>query len=84
MTFWTLAVAAGFPIGAADVDPAILLVTHDVDEAILLADRIGIPEEGRLVLNMPIDLPPTRELRSRQALAVGDQLLERLSQPAFG
>ncbi|PXA82932.1 sulfonate ABC transporter ATP-binding protein [Nostoc sp. 3335mG] len=65
-------------------DPAILLVTHDIDEAILLADRIVILEDGRLALDMPVDLPAAADIRSRQAAALRDHLLQRLSQPSFG
>jgi len=46
--------------------PAVLLVTHDVDEAIHLADRIVVLEDGRISaeLRRPLD-PPARA----QALA---------------
>ena len=35
--------------------PAVLLVTHDVDEAILLADRVLVLTDGRLSLDVPVD-----------------------------
>ena len=38
-------------------DPAILLVTHDIDEAFLLADRIVMLDEGRLSADIPVRLP---------------------------
>lgn len=38
-------------------DPAILLVTHDIDEAILLADRIVLLEDGYLSADLRVDLP---------------------------
>lgn len=38
-------------------DPAVLLVTHDVDEAIHLADRVLVIDEGRFTLDLRIDLP---------------------------
>ncbi len=41
----------------------VLLVTHDLDEAIYLADRIVLVEEGRIVA----DLPPAEFLESQQA-----------------
>lgn len=41
--------------------PAVLLVTHDVDEAISLADRILVLDEGRFVEDLRIDLPEPRD-----------------------
>jgi sulfonate transport system ATP-binding protein len=38
--------------------PAVLLVTHDVDEAIELADRVVVLDDGRLLADIPVDLPP--------------------------
>ena len=35
--------------------PAVLLVTHDVDEAIELADRVVLLEAGRIAADIPID-----------------------------
>ena len=40
--------------------PAVLLVTHDVDEALLLADRVLMLRDGRLAVDMPIPLPRPR------------------------
>jgi sulfonate transport system ATP-binding protein len=59
--------------------PAVLLVTHDVDEAILLADRVLVLTEGRISLSTPIDLPAPRhrtdpgfaELRRRLLAELG-------------
>jgi sulfonate transport system ATP-binding protein len=48
--------------------PAVLLVTHDVDEAILLADRILVLTDGRLSLDVPVDLESPR-LRGAPAFA---------------
>ncbi|MDB5848342.1 MAG: transporter ATP-binding protein [Rhodoferax sp.] len=41
-------------------NPAILLVTHDVDEAVLLADRILVLKAGRLSVDLPVNLPRPR------------------------
>ena len=46
--------------------PAVLLVTHDVDEAILLADRVLVLTDGRISLDLPIEVPSPR-LRSDAA-----------------
>jgi sulfonate transport system ATP-binding protein len=48
--------------------PAVLLVTHDVDEAIALADRAIVLEDGRLAADVPIARSPggsAAALRSR-------------------
>jgi sulfonate transport system ATP-binding protein len=39
---------------------AMLVVTHDVDEAIVLADRIVVLDQGRIGLDVAIDLPRPR------------------------
>jgi sulfonate transport system ATP-binding protein len=43
--------------------PAVLLVTHDVDEAILLADRVLVLRDGRFSLDRQVEVPTPR-LRS--------------------
>ncbi|UMM08145.1 ABC transporter ATP-binding protein [Gluconobacter frateurii] len=39
---------------------AVLLVTHDVDEALLLADRAVVLERGRIRVDVPITIPRPR------------------------
>lgn len=59
--------------------PAVLHVTHDVDEAILLADRIVVLSDGVLSLELDVGLPMPRsrnaagfaELRSRLLAELG-------------
>jgi sulfonate transport system ATP-binding protein len=50
--------------------PAILLVTHDVDEAISLANRILVLEKGRIkpALEVPADPPPGWRSKARNDL----------------
>jgi sulfonate transport system ATP-binding protein len=50
----------------ADLEPTLLLVTHDVDEAIVLADRIVVmkPRPGRVHEEIVIDLPRPRDRQS--------------------
>lgn len=40
--------------------PAVLLVTHDVDEAILLADRVLVLDDGKIAVDLPIEAPRPR------------------------
>ncbi|ROP39530.1 ABC transporter ATP-binding protein [Saccharothrix texasensis] len=44
--------------------PAVLFVTHDVDEALLLADRVVVLDEGRVVAEHHVDLPRPRRRAS--------------------
>jgi sulfonate transport system ATP-binding protein len=53
--------------------PAVLLVTHDVDEAILLADRVLVLDGGRIVLDEQVTIS-----RPRSAAYVGFQDLRRM------
>jgi sulfonate transport system ATP-binding protein len=41
--------------------PAVVLVTHDVDEAILLADRIVVLSDGAISLDLPVDIAKPRD-----------------------
>ncbi|MFD0440182.1 ABC transporter ATP-binding protein [Streptomyces chartreusis] len=43
--------------------PSVLLVTHDVDEAIVLADRVLVLDRGRIGLDLTIDRPHPRTYR---------------------
>ncbi|MCB4770453.1 ABC transporter ATP-binding protein [Ancylobacter sp. Lp-2] len=40
--------------------PTIVLVTHDVDEALILADRVLVMDEGRIVLDRPVGIAHPR------------------------
>ena len=46
--------------------PAVLLVTHDVDEAIALADRILVLRDGRFAVDVRIDAPHPRDRTDRR------------------
>ena len=51
-----------------DTQAATLLVTHDIDEALLVSDRIVVLGRGGISLNLKIDVPAPRE---RQVQALG-------------
>jgi sulfonate transport system ATP-binding protein len=70
----------------ADLRPTLILVTHDVDEAIVLADRIMVmrPRPGRIFEEIEADLPRPRDRQSaafdfvkRRVLAALDRSVER-------
>ena len=69
-----------------DLRPTLILVTHDVDEAIVLADRIMVmrPRPGRIFEEIEADLPRPRDRQSaafdhvkRRVLAALDRSLAR-------
>jgi sulfonate transport system ATP-binding protein len=58
--------------------PAVLLVTHDVDEAIILADRILVLTDGVITLDVPVDVPQPRERSHPGSLSLRARLLKEL------
>jgi sulfonate transport system ATP-binding protein len=62
--------------------PAVLLVTHDVDEALALADRVLVLGEGRIAHSSPITLPRPRERDHPDLIALRLRLLTQLGVPA--
>ena len=70
----------------ADAKPTLVVVTHDVDEAIVLADRVVVmqPKPGRIFDQIAVDLPRPRDRQSaaydfakRRVLAALDRSLSR-------
>ncbi|MDB5724400.1 MAG: transporter ATP-binding protein [Novosphingobium sp.] len=59
-------------------DPAVLLVTHDVEEAISLADRVIVLDEGVIVADIPTALPDDKYLRARRITELRVELLRHL------
>ncbi|MCZ1006007.1 ABC transporter ATP-binding protein [Streptomyces lydicus] len=57
---------------------AVLLVTHDVEEALLLADRALVMEDGRIAYETTVDLPRPRTLSDPRFGALRARLLDRL------
>ena len=77
----------------ADAKPTLILVTHDVDEAIVLADRVMVmcPRPGRIFDEIEVDLPRPRDRQSaafdfvkRRVLAALDRSLQRVPSGAEG
>ncbi len=69
-----------------DAKPTLVMVTHDVEEAIVLADRVMVmrPHPGRVYEEIRCDLPRPRDRQSaafdfakRRVLAALDRSLER-------
>ncbi|HEY8523965.1 MAG TPA: ABC transporter ATP-binding protein [Acidimicrobiales bacterium] len=58
--------------------PTVLLVTHDVDEAVMLADRVLVLGDGRIALDLDVDVPHPRSLRRPDLVADRDRLLAAL------
>jgi len=70
----------------ADTKPTLVLVTHDVDEAIVLADRVIVmrPRPGRIQEEIVTDMPRPRDRQSaafdfakRRVMAALDRSLDR-------
>jgi sulfonate transport system ATP-binding protein len=58
--------------------PAVLLVTHDVDEAITLADRVVVLDHGRIAVERRIDLGDRRDAADPRFAAIRTELLDAL------
>jgi sulfonate transport system ATP-binding protein len=58
--------------------PGVLLVTHDVEEAVLLADRVLVLTDGRISLDRRVDLPRPRRIAGEPFDALRDRLLAEL------
>jgi sulfonate transport system ATP-binding protein len=57
---------------------AVLLVTHDVEEAVLLADRVLVMDDGVIAYETPVDLPRPRDIADPAFAALRAELLRRL------
>lgn len=62
--------------------PATLLVTHDVEEAILLADRILVLQDGQIGFDTRVALPHPRRTGGADFENLRDTLLRELGVPA--
>lgn len=55
-----------------------VLVTHDVAEAVALGDRVIVIDEGRIALDLRIDLPRPRERGSAELARLEGRLLDAI------
>jgi sulfonate transport system ATP-binding protein len=55
-----------------------IVVTHDVAEAVTLADRILLLEDGAVAMDLRVDLPRPRLPGDQHAAAIEGILLKRL------
>jgi sulfonate transport system ATP-binding protein len=58
--------------------PAALLVTHDVDEAIALADRVLVLADGKFIAERRITLPRKRHVSTPEFVALRQYFLQKL------
>lgn len=58
--------------------PGVLLVTHDVEEAVLLADRVFVLKDGKISLDLRIDLPRPRRIGGWEFDRLRDRFLVEL------
>jgi sulfonate transport system ATP-binding protein len=57
---------------------SIFLITHDVDEAVMLGDRVLLIEQGQITVNMPVTLPRPRQRKSQEFIALTEEILGRV------
>lgn len=57
----------------------LVIVTHDLDEALILADRIVILSKGRICYETRVDLPRERDVTSPEFNALKRDLLKQFS-----
>ena len=55
-----------------------LLITHDVEEAVVLADRVILIENGQISLNVKIDLPRPRARGDAKFAKTVERILDRV------
>ena len=59
-------------------NPAVLLVTHDVDEALVLADRVLVLTGGRINTELPVPSPRPRRRADPALSRLRDTVYELL------
>ncbi len=56
----------------------VLLVTHDVSEAVAMADRVLLIEEGKIGLDLTVDIPRPRRVGSARLAELEAEVLDRV------
>lgn len=61
-----------------DIGFTALMVTHDVGEAVALGDRVILIDQGRVTLDLTVDLPRPRKRGTPEFAALEGQILDTL------
>lgn len=56
----------------------VVLVTHDVSEAVIMADRVILIEEGQIGLDLAVDLPRSRHRGSHELADLEELILNKV------
>ncbi len=57
-----------------------LLITHDVEEAVVLADRVILIEDGQIAMDIPVSLPRPRQRGNAAFAKTVETILQRVMQ----
>jgi NitT/TauT family transport system ATP-binding protein len=67
-----------------DTQAATLLVTHDIDEALLVSNRVAVLGQSGIALDLPINLPAPREAHVEALGALRVRLVNALRETVAG
>lgn len=60
-----------------------LLITHDVEEAVILADRVVVMEDGQITMNFPVPLSRPRKRGNAVFAQTVEQILQSVMATSF-